>query len=103
MSRYSIELIPTLPIADNLAYVMLSEKAGLEYVWVADDSPAPMGGDVFVTLSAIAGAPEDCIRLIREQTARGVSHFMFGPPFGPNPKESIRLLGEEVVKPLKSK
>jgi 5,10-methylenetetrahydromethanopterin reductase len=54
LTHFSLELLPTVSVKENLAYAKLAEELGLEYVWVADDAPAPPNGDVFVTLSAIA-------------------------------------------------
>ena len=46
---------------------------------------------------AIHGTPEDCIQRLEKLVAGGLKHVRFGPPLGPDPAETIRLIGEEVV------
>jgi 5,10-methylenetetrahydromethanopterin reductase len=46
---------------------------------------------------AIHGTPEDCIRRLEKLVARGLTHVRFGPPLGPDPAETIRLIGEEII------
>ena len=46
---------------------------------------------------AIHGTPEDCIRRLEKRVARGLTHVRFGPPLGPDPAETIRLIGEKII------
>jgi len=46
---------------------------------------------------AIHGTPEDCIQRLEKLVDRGLKHVRFGPPLGPDPAETIRLIGEEIV------
>jgi 5,10-methylenetetrahydromethanopterin reductase len=46
---------------------------------------------------AIYGTPEDCLKRISNLIKKGISHFRFGPPLGPDPAETIRLIGEEII------
>jgi len=46
---------------------------------------------------AIHGTPEDCVERIDRLIDRGLTHVRFGPPLGPNPEETIRLIGEEII------
>ena len=46
---------------------------------------------------AIHGTPEDCIRRLEKLVSVGLTHVRFGPPLGPDPAETIRLIGEEII------
>lgn len=46
---------------------------------------------------AIHGTPEECIERIERLIKRGLTHIRFGPPLGPDPVETIRLIGEEII------
>lgn len=46
---------------------------------------------------AIHGTPEDCVERIDSLIGRGLTHVRFGPPLGPDPEETIRLIGEEII------
>jgi len=46
---------------------------------------------------AIHGTPEDCVERIDRLIGRGLTHVRFGPPLGPDPEETIRLIGEEII------
>jgi 5,10-methylenetetrahydromethanopterin reductase len=46
---------------------------------------------------AIYGTPDKCIERIEKLIKKGLTHVRFGPPLGPDPKESIRLIGEEII------
>lgn len=45
----------------------------------------------------VVGQPEDLIARLEPLVAAGASHLSFGPPLGPNPLETIHLLGERVL------
>jgi 5,10-methylenetetrahydromethanopterin reductase len=46
---------------------------------------------------AIYGTPDDCIERIEALIGRGLTHVRFGPPLGPDPEETIRLVGERII------
>lgn len=46
---------------------------------------------------AIYGTPDDCIGRIEELRRKGLRHVRFGPPLGPDPEETIRLIGEKII------
>ncbi len=46
---------------------------------------------------AVHGTPEDCVERIDRLIGRGLTHVRFGPPLGPDPEETIRLIGEEII------
>ncbi len=46
---------------------------------------------------AIHGTPEDCVERIDRLIGKGLTHVRFGPPLGPDPEETIRLIGEEII------
>jgi 5,10-methylenetetrahydromethanopterin reductase len=46
---------------------------------------------------AVFGTPGECVERIEELVKKGLSHVRFGPPLGPDPKETIRLIGEEII------
>lgn len=46
---------------------------------------------------AIHGTPEDCVERIEQLIGKGLTHVRFGPPLGPDPEETIRLIGEEII------
>jgi 5,10-methylenetetrahydromethanopterin reductase len=46
---------------------------------------------------AIYGTPEDCVERINKLIRTGLKHIRFGPPLGPNPEETINLIGEDII------
>jgi len=46
---------------------------------------------------AVHGTPEDCVERIERLLGMGLTHVRFGPPLGPDPEETIRLIGEEII------
>jgi 5,10-methylenetetrahydromethanopterin reductase len=46
---------------------------------------------------AIHGTPNECIERIDNLIKSGLKHIRFGPPLGPDPKETIRIIGEEII------
>ncbi len=46
---------------------------------------------------AIHGTPNECVDRIERLIRRGLTHVRFGPPLGPDPEETIRLIGEEII------
>ena len=46
---------------------------------------------------AIYGSPDDCIERIDGLIQMGLKHIRFGPPLGPNPENTIQLIGEKII------
>jgi len=46
---------------------------------------------------AIYGTPTNCVEHIHTLAKKGLTHIRFGPPLGPNPVESIKLIGEKII------
>jgi 5,10-methylenetetrahydromethanopterin reductase len=46
---------------------------------------------------AIHGTSDECIERIDRLVKKGLKHIRFGPPLGPDPRETIRLLGDEII------
>lgn len=53
--------------------------------------------DEAVRAFSLTGTPDDVIPQIEALVDAGATHIAFGPPLGPDFKESIRLLGEKVL------
>lgn len=50
-----------------------------------------------VSAFSLTGTPKDVIPQIEDLISAGATHIAFGPPHGPDFKESISLLGEEIL------
>ncbi len=46
---------------------------------------------------AIHGTPDECIDRLAKLVDKGLTHVRFGPPLGPKPEETIRLIGNEIL------
>jgi len=46
---------------------------------------------------SICGTPEECINRISELEKAGVTQVVIGSPIGPDRKDAIRLVGEEII------
>ena len=46
---------------------------------------------------AVHGTPDECVGRIEGLMDRGLTHIRFGPPLGPDPAETTRLIGEEII------
>jgi 5,10-methylenetetrahydromethanopterin reductase len=46
---------------------------------------------------AIYGTPDECVERIDKLVKKGLKHIRFGPPLGPDPSETIRLIGEDII------
>lgn len=46
---------------------------------------------------AIAGTPEDGIKIIKSFIDVGVTHIIFGRPFGEKIEDALKLVGEEII------
>jgi alkanesulfonate monooxygenase SsuD/methylene tetrahydromethanopterin reductase-like flavin-dependent oxidoreductase (luciferase family) len=49
---------------------------------------------------AIAGTPEYCKRRVTEFVKAGVTQVVLGAPFGPDPREALRLVGSKIIPDL---
>jgi len=52
---------------------------------------------------AIHGSPDDCLSQLERLEKVGIDVAMIGSPLGPNPKESIRVIGEKIIPHFKKK
>ncbi len=50
---------------------------------------------------AIYGSPEDCISRLEKLRDAGVDEVLVGAPLGPDPKESVRIIGEKIIPKLR--
>ncbi len=46
---------------------------------------------------AIYGSPDDCKAQLERLEKAGVNQVLIGAPLGPNPKESIKIIGKEII------
>jgi 5,10-methylenetetrahydromethanopterin reductase len=46
---------------------------------------------------AIYGSPDDCISRVEELDRAGVSQVLIGSPLGPDPKNSINIIGQKII------
>jgi 5,10-methylenetetrahydromethanopterin reductase len=46
---------------------------------------------------AIFGSPDDCISQLEKLEKAGVNQVLLGAPLGPNPKESVNIVGEKII------
>ncbi len=46
---------------------------------------------------AIYGTPEDCVERISGLVKKGLKHIRFGPPLGPDPRMTIKLIGDDIL------
>jgi 5,10-methylenetetrahydromethanopterin reductase len=52
---------------------------------------------------AICGSPDDCISQLERVERAGIDVAMIGSPLGPDPKNSIKILGERIIPHFKRK
>ena len=52
---------------------------------------------------AVHGSPDECIAQLEKLERAGVDVAMIGSPLGPDPKNSIRILGEKIIPHFKRK
>lgn len=52
---------------------------------------------------AIYGSPEDCISQLERLERAGVNQVLIGSPLGPNPRESISIIGNEIIPQFQSR
>ncbi|CAN7305794.1 LLM class flavin-dependent oxidoreductase [Phenylobacterium sp. LjRoot225] len=53
--------------------------------------------DKAIAAFSLTGTPKDVIGQIEAMIAGGADHIAFGPPLGPDPSRSLRLIGEEIL------
>ncbi len=46
---------------------------------------------------AISGSPDDCITKVEKLQKAGVNQVLIGAPLGPNPRDSINIIGKEII------
>ncbi len=46
---------------------------------------------------AISGSPDDCIAKVEKLQKAGVNQVLIGAPLGPNPRDSINMIGKEII------
>jgi len=46
---------------------------------------------------AIYGSPDDCISRVEELDRAGVNQVLIGSPLGPDPKNSLTIIGEKII------
>jgi len=46
---------------------------------------------------AICGTPEDCISRLEKLAGAGVDEVLIGAPLGPDPRESVRIIGQRII------
>ena len=52
---------------------------------------------------AVHGAPDECIAQLEKLENAGIDVAMIGSPLGPDPQNSIRILGEKIIPYFKRK
>jgi len=50
---------------------------------------------------AVIGSPDDCLSQLEKLEKAGVNQVLIGAPLGPNPRESISMIGKEIIPRLK--
>jgi 5,10-methylenetetrahydromethanopterin reductase len=46
---------------------------------------------------AVYGSPDDCIASLEKLEKAGVNQILLGAPLGPNPKESVNIIGQKII------
>ncbi|MEM3386830.1 MAG: LLM class flavin-dependent oxidoreductase [Nitrososphaerales archaeon] len=84
----------------GLSTIGLSHKdfEPIQEVWRKEglDAAAKLVTDKMLNL-AIRGTPDDCIAKIEMLQKKGLQHISIGAPLGPDPEESVKLLGKYVI------
>lgn len=84
----------------GLSTIGLSHKdfEPIQEVWRKEglDAAAKLVTDRMLDL-AIRGTPDDCIAKIEMLHKKGLQHISIGAPLGPDPEESVRLIGKYVI------
>ena len=84
----------------GLSTIGLSHKdfEPIQEVWRKEglDAAAKLVTDRMLDL-AIRGTPDDCIAKIEMLQKKGLQHISIGAPLGPDPEESVKLLGKYVI------
>jgi 5,10-methylenetetrahydromethanopterin reductase len=53
--------------------------------------------DKAVRAFSLTGTPHQVIGQIEAMIAGGADHIAFGPPLGPDPAKSLKLIGEKIL------
>lgn len=75
----------------------LIDKANTAYREGDHDKAESFVPDEAVHAFSLTGTPDDVIPRIEALVDAGATHIAFGPPLGPDFRESIRLLGDKVL------
>ena len=90
----------------------LLERAGLAREDFAPAAAAQRRGDMdeaarLITPAmlrlGIAGTPGEVVDRCSGLLGHGATHLSFGPPFGPDPLAAVRLIGRQVIPPLRAR
>lgn len=84
-------LDPSLRDAEWLGRITAMAARG-DFLAIADLIP-----DAVLDRLAFAGSPADLVRQVEDLARAGVTRVEFGTPHGLDPREGIRLLGEQVL------
>ena len=57
--------------------------------------------DTMMERFSVSGSPDECIARVEDLMKTGVTQVVVGSPIGPDKKKSIKLIGEELIAPLK--
>ena len=52
---------------------------------------------------AVYGSPDECISKLERLEKAGVNQILLGAPLGPNPKESINIIGKQIIPHFRKK
>ena len=52
---------------------------------------------------AIYGTQEDCLSRLQKLSNQGLDEVLIGAPLGPDPKESVRIIGQKIIPYLREK
>ncbi len=50
---------------------------------------------------AVTGSPDDCLSQLEALKKAGVDQVLIGAPLGPDPRESIKIMGKEIIPRMK--
>jgi 5,10-methylenetetrahydromethanopterin reductase len=85
----------------------MKERIGIDEAQVRRANQAYLAGDyaqaerlvpeAAIRAFSLTGTPREVIPHIENLVAAGATHVAFGPPHGPDFRETIRLIGEEIV------
>ena len=53
--------------------------------------------DEMVQIYSVSGTPDEIIELFKYYEKQGIQQYIFGPPFGPDPKKAYELIRTEIL------